>query len=124
MVPLTLYQICFANVARGWTITLISISLAFGKCFATLPNSPLPGANNLHVPLDIVVFAIIVAQRQLMRSLHRGVNVPSILNTVSRDAGVYFAVIASSHFAVVVLYSVGRVRNSLHGFSSLTRANC
>ena len=46
---------------------------------------------------------------------------PSILNTISRDAGIYFGVIASSHFMVVVLHSMGRVRDSFYEFSSADR---
>ena len=47
----------------------------------------------------------------LIKPLYRGVNVPSILDVVGRDAAIYFAVIASSHFLVVVLFSVVRVRS-------------
>ena len=47
----------------------------------------------------------------LIKPLYRGVNVPSILDVVGRDAAIYFAVIASSHFLVAVLFSVVRVRS-------------
>ena len=47
----------------------------------------------------------------LVRPLYRGVNVPSILDVVGRDAAIYFAIIASSHFMVVVLFAVARVRS-------------
>ncbi|KAF9649150.1 hypothetical protein BDM02DRAFT_1971481 [Thelephora ganbajun] len=43
-----------------------------------------------------------------MKARSRGTNVPSILSAVSRDAAIYFALIASSHFLVVVMYSVVR----------------
>ena len=76
--------------------------------FITLP--PSHEFNKISVLSDIVVFALIVVQTRLMRSLYRGVGVPSILDTINRDAGLYFAVIASSHFIVVILYSMGRVR--------------
>ena len=36
-------------------------------------------------------------------------HVSSILNTVSRDARVYFAVIASSHLMAMVMYNAARV---------------
>ena len=66
--------------------------------------------NHPSVHLDIAVFVLVTVQTQLVKSLHCGVGVPSILDTISRDAGIYFAVIASSHFLVVVLYSAARVR--------------
>jgi hypothetical protein len=41
------------------------------------------------------------------------VNVPNILDTVSRDAKIYFAVIATSHLLIVIMFGVARV-----GFSA------
>ena len=49
-------------------------------------------------------------QTQLVRSRHRGVDVLEILDTVSRDAEIYFGVIASSHLVVVIMFAAARVR--------------
>lgn len=35
---------------------------------------------------------------------------PNILDTVNRDAKIYFAVITTAHFMIVVMYSSVRVR--------------
>ena len=47
----------------------------------------------------------------LAKRLHHGVNTSSILDSVGKDAGIYFAVMASSHFVVVVLFAAARVRS-------------
>jgi len=63
-----------------------------------------------------------VAQLLLIRTLYHGVDVPSILDVVGRDAAIYFSVIALSHFEVVILFSVARVR-PFRKCSSLTLAD-
>ena len=108
VIPLHLYQMCFANVPRKWTITQISCLFAFGK-HSIILSTPFFELNHPPVHLDIAVFTLVIIQMQYMRVTHRGVNISSILNVVSRDAGIYFSIIASSHFLVVVLYSVARV---------------
>lgn len=74
----------------------VSISpLFFGLLFLAMTR--------LAVPTDIVVFAFVLIQTKVMNSMYRGINRSSILNTVSRDAGLYFALITSSHFLTVIM---------------------
>lgn len=70
---------------------------------------PFLESNNLPVPSDVLVFVFIVVQKRLITSTHQGLNVPNILNTVTRDAEVYFAMISTSHLLIVVMFSVARV---------------
>lgn len=35
---------------------------------------------------------------------------PSILDTISRDAEVYFGIITTTHLSIVVMYAAARVR--------------
>ena len=109
MIPLPLYQMCFANVPKKWTMTQIAFLFAFGEHSITRSNPPYLELNHPPVRLDIAVFALVMVQMQYMKAIHRGVNVPNIFDAVSRDAGIYFGIIASSHFLVLVLYSVARV---------------
>ena len=55
-------------------------------------------------------------QTNIIKSTYRGMNGPRILDTVSRDAEIYFAVIATSHFLAVVMYITTRVRFSVPVF--------
>ena len=102
-----MYQMCFVTIPKDWSIIHVSILFAFGKHFFTSPL--FFELNRPPVPLDIAVFILVIAQMQYMKATHRGIKLPSVLNAVSRDTGVYFAIIASSHFLVVVMYSVARV---------------
>ena len=110
VIPLPLYQACIINNDRSWTFVQTSLFLAFGKPLVAL-IPPFLELSHPSVPLDVAVFVLVVAQMLLARPLHHGVNVPSILDTVGRDAGIYFAAIASSHFVVVVLFAIARVRS-------------
>lgn len=67
--------------------------------------------NHSFVPLDVLVFVSVIVQVGLVKSVHPGVNVnvPSILNTVTKDAVMYFAVISSSHVWAVIMYSTATV---------------
>lgn len=63
----------------------------------------------MSIPLDIVVFVFVIVQTRLIKSMNRGVDVPSILDTINRDSGIYFALISSSHTLAVIMRSVTRV---------------
>jgi len=65
---------------------------------------------HLAVPTDIAVFTLVAVQTKIMKSMHRGMNGLSILDTINRDTGIYFALIATSHFVIVIMYIVARVR--------------
>ena len=47
-----------------------------------------------------------------MKSISRGIARSSILDTISRDAGIYFGLITVSHFLGLVMYLAARVRFS------------
>jgi len=108
MIPLNAFRLCFISIASYLTIIQISLSLGFGKHIVTLPRSR-PRTEPRICSVDVAVFAFVIAQTQNIRSRSRGMHVSSILNTVSRDARVYFAVIASSHLMAMVMYNAARV---------------
>lgn len=45
-----------------------------------------------------------------MKPRPHGLNFPSILDAISRDAIIYFAFISAAHCAVVIVYCAARVR--------------
>ena len=66
----------------------------------------------MHAPPDVAVFLFVIVQTRLIESrhIHRGMNTPKILQTVSKDAKIYFAIITMSHLLVVIMYPRMRVR--------------
>ena len=112
VIPLPLFQKCIIDIEQFWTFVQSSLFLAFGNRSTTVIDPPpFLEFNHLSVSLDITVFVLVVIQILLFKPLHRGVDVPSILDVVGRDSAIYFVVIASSHFVVVVLFAVARVRS-------------
>lgn len=111
-IPLDSFHLCVVDVGQASGIALISLSLIFGEyitsLFLILASLEL---NHSFVPLDVLVFVSVVVQVGLVKSVHPGVNVnvPSILNTVTKDAVMYFAVISSSHVWAVIMYSTATV---------------
>jgi len=59
---------------------------------------------------DLVVFLIILMRTRASRSQRGDSNIPNILNTVTRDAAIYFSVIFTSHFLLVLMLWFVRVR--------------
>jgi len=57
---------------------------------------------------------LVIVQAQIIKLRNRGMKVSGVLDTVTRDAEIYFAVISSSHLLVIIMYSTTRV-----GFFSL-----
>ena len=78
--------------------------------------------NHPSVLLDLVVFVVVIAQVRLVKSIHPGMNVSAIFNTVGRDTEIYFAIISSSHILILVMYSVESV-GSLYKYLSLPHAD-
>ena len=66
----------------------------------------------MHAPPDITVFLFVIVQTRLIKSrhIHQGMNTPKILQTVSRDAKIYFAIITTSHFLIVIMNTTTGVR--------------
>lgn len=88
----------------------MSLSLAFGRRLAALHNlSPL-SLTYPTAPTDIIVFVLVVVQARRIRSGYGGMNGSTILDKISRDATIYFAVIATSHLIIIVLPLAARVR--------------
>jgi len=85
-IPLDGYRMCLTRTSRALTVLQMSISLSF----------------------DVAVFALIVIQTRLIRSRYRGMNRPDILSRLSRDTEIYFAVIATSHFMITIMFGVAR----------------
>ena len=65
-------------------------------------------ADQFFPPLDIAVFVSVIVQAQIFKRMS-GTSTAGLLNTVSRDAMVYFAVISSSHLVVVIMFATTRV---------------
>ena len=107
-IPLDPYRLCIANATKAFTTIQMTLSLTFGRYFVTLPL-PFLELTRLPVLSDIVAFTLVVMQIRLLRSAHQGIHVPRIINTVGRDAKVYFAVITTTHLLIVVMYITTRV---------------
>lgn len=107
-IPLDSYRVCLAKTTKTFTVIQMALSLAFGR-YPSLFLIPFLGLTHLLVPSDMAVFTLVVVQTRFLKSMHRGVNVPSIIDTVSRDAEIYFAVITTTHFLIVVMYAAARV---------------
>ena len=114
-IPLDAYHLCLPQVERAWTLVQVSLSLGFGKHIVTLPNSVyFLELSLLFILVDVGVLVLVVVQAQIIKLRNRGMKVSGVLNTVTRDAEIYFAVISSSHLLVIIMYSTTRV-----GFFSL-----
>lgn len=44
-----------------------------------------------------------------MKSRYQGMTGPDIISNLSRDTELYFGVIATSHFVIVIMFGVARV---------------
>ena len=64
----------------------------------------------LSVPADVGVLVFVVVQARFLKSLDRGLNVSTIIDTISRDAVIFFVLISTSHVLNVILTSTARVR--------------
>jgi len=80
-IALEVYQMCLFRIPRFGSVLYTSFSLAF----------------------DLVVFAIILFRTRVSRSQRGDSNIPNIINTVTRDAAIYFSVIFTSHFLLVLM---------------------
>lgn len=50
-----------------------------------------------------------MVQAQIFKMRHRGIGVPNILDTINRDAEIYFASITTNHLLIVIMYAAARV---------------
>jgi len=85
-VPLVAFQSCSVKGRLDFTIPQMALSFAF----------------------DVAVFVTVMVQAQIFKSGQRWIGVPSILDTVSRDAQIYFALITSTHLLIVLMFAVTR----------------
>lgn len=61
----------------------------------------------LPVPSDVAVFLLVFIQTKLIKSVHQGMGV--IVNAVTRDTEIYFAVITTSHLLIIIMFTSARV---------------
>lgn len=109
-IPLDSYHLCLPHGDNPLTIAQVTLALVFGKRFIVLSDPPFLELNHLPVPLDVAVFLLVVIQMQAIRSVYRGRMIgPDILDTLNRDAEIYFAVISTSHFLIVLMCFLARV---------------
>lgn len=80
-IPLEVYQMCLFRIPRFGSLLYTSFSLAF----------------------DLAVFVIILVRTRVSGSQRGDSNIPNIINTVTRDAVIYFSVIFTSHFLLVLM---------------------
>lgn len=73
-------------------------------------TSLFPESNHLSVPSDVLVFVFALIQTQLIASVRQGTGASDILDTVTRDAVLYFILISTSHFLILIMLAVARVR--------------
>jgi len=71
--------------------------------------SPFLELNHLSVPIDGLIFVFILIQTQFIALKYQGMNASNILDTVTKDAVIYLALISTSHLLTVILYTVARV---------------
>ena len=106
-IPLEVYQMCLFRIPRFGSLLYTSFSLAFGE------QCSYAGMNFCELnwlPIDLAVFVIILLRTRVSRSQRGDSNIPNILNTVTRDAAIYFSVIFTSHFLLVLMLMFVRVR--------------
>jgi len=106
-IPLDSFHVCLALPDKASIIPQFSLSIFFGEQPAIL--SYLLELNHLSVPLDAVVFVFVIVQTRLTAPMRRGVKGSSILDTVARDTQIYFVLISTSHFLIVIIFVAARV---------------
>jgi len=105
-IPLDAYRMCLFQIPRFGSLLYTSFSLVFGGYTSYV------GGNFCElnwVRTDLAVFVIILVRTRASRSQRVDSNIPNILNTVTRDAAIYFSVIFTSHFLLVLTLMFVRV---------------
>ena len=98
-IPLPGYMICdFVGQLSG-EIGSSAMSLVYGMEFLLSFIDHLGDTRSDHLP-DLLAFLVIVYL--VVRSGVRGVPIPSILKTITRDATYYFLIIFTSHVVLMV----------------------
>lgn len=69
-----------------------------------------PRELNPSLVTDLAVFVIVLLRKRASRLQRCGLNIPNILDAVTRDAALYFSVIFSSHLLLVPMLAIVRVR--------------
>jgi len=106
-IPLDSYHVCLALPEKTSMILQFSLSIFFGEQLVTF--SDLLELNRLSVPLDALVFVCVIVQIRLIGPTRWGMTGSSILDTVARDTQIYFVLISTSHFLIVVIFVAARV---------------
>ena len=108
-IPLDAYRMCLTRTARSLTVLQMSVSLSFGKHFVTIPHPPFPPIGLVNCSPDVVVFVLVIVQTHIIRGRYQGMGRPDLLDRFSRDTELYFGVISTSHFVIVVIFAAARV---------------
>jgi len=103
------YHLCPPNIQQIFALTQMSLSLAFGKHSVTLPTPSFLKSTRLLVPSDIAVFVFVLAAIRRFKWQRGGVGVPNIIDTINRDAKIYFGIITTNHVLIVIMYASTRV---------------
>jgi len=109
VIPLDVYRVCPVNIQQAFALIQMSLSLAFGKHSVTLPTPSFLKSTRLLVPSDLAVSVFVLAAIRRFKSQRGGAGAPSILDTINRDAKIYFGIITTNHVLIVVMYASARV---------------
>jgi len=109
-IPLPGYVMCTFKGKLPVQIGFISMALVYGTEFRLLFVNHLGVTHSNHLA-DLLAFSAIVSV--LVRSIVRGVPIPSIFRIITRDAAYYFLVIFTSHLLLVIFLAFARVSTSL-----------
>ena len=93
----------------SFTVLQTILPLVFGRHLDILLILPFLELTRLSIPSDITTFVLVLGQVQLIKSKHQGMNKPRILDRISRDAEMYFAIITMCHFLTAVTYFTVKV---------------
>jgi len=104
-IPLPGYIVCTFNAKVPLQIGFIAMSLAYGTEFLLLLDHR-EDTRSDHLP-DLLAFSVIICI--VVRSGMRGVPIPSIFKTITRDAVYYFLVIFTAHLLLVIFLALARV---------------
>jgi len=101
------YRICLFRAPRFLSVFHTSLSLAFGAYVYYVGD----GFCKLKwILTDLTAFVIVLIRTRASKTHRCDSKIPSILDTITRDAAVYFSVIFTSHFLFLIMLVFVRVR--------------
>ena len=109
-VPLPIYMICTYTGNSSAEIAFITMTLVYGAEFP-LPFIDHLGDTRPDHPADVLAFSVIVYLVVWSNVNH--FPIPSLFETIARDATRYFLIIFASHLVVVMFLAFASVSTSL-----------